>query len=83
MDYYEEGYKELGCAIVLQALKDYAGAFRRLKENEKDEKAIKEIASCEEFFRSGWFEALSDANGEELIRSIRKRIESGEMYIAS
>ncbi len=62
-------YKELANGIVLRAVKDYKAALRRER---KGNKAVqKEIKELESFFRSDWFKALSDLDGEELITTLR------------
>lgn len=60
----DEGYKELAAAIVERAVWDYRNALKR---NNKSE-----IHSLEKFFLSGWFELLSDYNGDEIMRIIRR-----------
>ena len=54
-------YEELANAIVLQAVKDY-----RLHDD------LKDLASIERFFRSGWFGVLTNINPEVLIAKLRK-----------
>lgn len=58
-----EGYKELAAAIVEQAVWDYRNALKHRKKSE--------IHRLEKFFRSGWFELLSDLDGETIIRKIK------------
>ena len=53
-------YEELANAIVLEAVKDY-----RLHDDER------ELASIARFFRSGWFEMLSNLDGETLLRQVQ------------
>lgn len=59
----DEGYKELAAAIVERAVWDYRNALKR--------KHISEVHSLEKFFLSGWFELLSDLDGETIIRKIK------------
>ena len=58
---YEENWKELAHAIVLQAVIDY-----RLSEVPRDLKAL------ERFFRSEWFALLTGLDPEYLITELRK-----------
>lgn len=58
-----EGYKELAAAIVEQAVWDYRIAV--------SENNSAEIYKLEKFFLSGWFELLSDLDGETIIRKIK------------
>lgn len=60
----DEGYKELAAAIVERAVWDYRNALKYKKKSE--------IHSLEKFFLSGWFELLSDYDGDEIMRIIRR-----------
>ena len=57
-------YENLANAIILQAVKDYRNARH---------KGTK--AEIEQFFRSEWFEILTDLDGKKLIEDLRR--ESG------
>ena len=54
-------YEDLANAIILMAVKDY-----RQTECEST------LTEIERFFRSGWFRMLTNINGEQLIRELRK-----------
>ena len=54
-------YENLANAIILKAVKDYRQS--------KSERTMEEI---ERFFRSGWFRVLTNIDGEQLIRDLRK-----------
>ena len=58
---YEDNWKELAHAIVLQAVIDY-----RMSEDPRDLKVL------EQFFRSPWFAALTSLDPEYLITELRK-----------
>lgn len=60
----DEGYKELAAAIVERAVWDYRNALKR--------KNNSEVHRLEKFFLSGWFELLSDYDGDEIMRIIRR-----------
>ena len=60
----DESYKELAAAIVERAVWDYRNALKYKKKSE--------IHSLEKFFLSGWFELLSDYDGDEIMRIIRR-----------
>ena len=60
----DESYKELAAAIVERAVWDYRNALKYKKKSE--------IHSLEKFFLSGWFELLSDYDGDEVMRIIRR-----------
>ena len=58
---YEDNWKELANAIVLQAVVDY-----RMSEDPRDLKVL------ERFFRSEWFALLTGLDPEYLITELRK-----------
>ena len=66
----EEAYSRLANAIVLQAVKDWRAARRKLKRKSHNESARIELESCERFFRSDWFTELTNVDGEILIRKL-------------
>jgi len=64
-DLNQTGYTELALAIVKQAKVDYVKAIRHGNKAGQIE--------CERFFRSQWFEMLSNMEiGDEVIRHIRE-----------
>lgn len=65
-------WENLANAIILQAVKDYREARRKLKKRPKNEDAKLMISDCEAFFRSDWYRALTDLDGEMLIRKLRE-----------
>ena len=65
-------YENLANAIILQAVKDYRMALKSLKANARNRTAQADKAEIERFFRSQWYSALTDVNGEMLIRSLQK-----------
>ena len=67
-------YTNLANAIIIQAAKDYKKALRRLKKFPRDKEALHIKQDCERFFRSGWFERLTDLNGEVLIRKLNEEV---------
>ena len=46
-------YENLANAIVLQAVKDYRDAIKRLKKKSSNQAAMADAMECERFFRSG------------------------------
>ena len=70
-----EGAHELANAIIVQACKDYRSALKKLKRNPRHSESQRTKGSCERFFRSEWFEVLSDLDGEALISMIRKDVD--------
>lgn len=73
MSGHELNCDNLANAIILQAVKDYRGAQKRLKRNlhDKDVLVVKEV---ERFFRSEWFKILTNVDGERLIRSLQEEV---------
>ena len=65
-------WESLANAIILQAVKDYREARKKLKKRPKNEDAKLMISDCEAFFRSDWYRALTDVDGEMLIRKLRE-----------
>ena len=68
-------YTGLANAIILQAVKDYRSALKKLSRgrNNKDAKNMKE--EVERFFRSGWYGELTTVDGEMLLRKLQQEVE--------
>ena len=69
-------YETIANAIILQAVKDYRMALKSLKANPRNRTAQADKAEIEQFFCSQWYSALTDVNGEMLIRSLQKEVDS-------
>ena len=67
-------YESLANAIILQAVKDYRMALKSLKANARNRTAQADKAEIERFFRSQWYSALTDVDGEMLIRFLQKEV---------
>ena len=65
-------YENLANAIVLQAVKDYRDALRRLKKHPDDKAVMKEAMELEEFFHSSWYGVLTQVDPDYLIDRLRK-----------
>ena len=70
-------YENLANAIIVKACDDYRAALKKLKHNPKNRDAIEEPLSVERFFRSQWYQTLTNVDGEFLIRKLRDEIEKG------
>ena len=68
----EDGYTRLVNAIVIRAAQDYRQALRALKRNPRNNTAQDNIREIEHFFRSGWYQELTDIDGEYLIEMLQK-----------
>lgn len=67
-------YERLANAIILQAVTDYRVALKRIKRNPKDRERIDEALRIERFFRSGWYQRLTNVDGEYLIRRLQDEV---------
>lgn len=56
----EDPYESLGNAIILQAVKDYRAALRRIKHNPKNRMAIDEALLIEKFFKGKLYAAITN-----------------------
>lgn len=70
------GYEQLANAVILQAVKDYRSALKRIKMNPANKSAMSDAMECERFFRSGWYSALTSVDGEYLINKLREEVKS-------
>lgn len=67
-------YENLANAIILQAVKDYRRALKRLVRNRGYEQAIQTKNDVERFFHSELFSMLTNINGEELVIRLRTEV---------
>lgn len=75
---YDENYQKLANAIILQAVKDFKPAYRRLKRFPNDRIAQDTVREITQFFCSDYFCALTDLDGPALLnRIIRELDEKG------
>ena len=61
-------YQALANAIVQTAAEDYRAALKRLERNPENHIARHEANDIRKFFRSQWYEMLTDVDGEYLLR---------------
>ena len=54
---HEANYEELANAIILQAVKDFKPAYRRLRKHPNDKRAQDTVREITKFFCSQYFEA--------------------------
>ena len=62
----DDAYKELAVAIVERAVIDYKTALKCQNDSA--------TYSLEQFFRSAWFEVLSDCSCEVLMQMVRRSV---------
>ena len=67
-----DGYEELASAIILQAVKDWRSAVRKLKKRPRYDPAKQMKEECEQFFLSEWFEQLTSVDGRYLLRKLKQ-----------
>lgn len=66
-------WQKLANAIVEQAVKDYRTAQSRIKANPQSaDRAKADVKQLERFFRSQWFEVLTDVDGRAVLARLRK-----------
>lgn len=70
-----DSYERLANAIVLQAVKDYRTALKRVARHPKDRDGVATKNECERFFRSGWFGVLTGIDPETLMRKLQVEVQ--------
>lgn len=69
-EFSEEGREKLANGIILQAVKDYREALKRLKKKPHDRDAQAVKGEVELFFHSPWYAILTDVDSGMLIRKL-------------
>jgi len=72
---YENNYEALANAIIVQAVKDFRPAYRRLKRHPNDKLAQDTVREITQFFCSDYFCALSDLDGPALLNRIIREMD--------
>jgi hypothetical protein len=67
-------YEQLANAIILQAVKDYRDALKKLKKRPRYEPAKDMISEVERFFHSDWYRELTSVDGNFLIDKLRSEV---------
>ena len=67
-------YEKLANSIVLQAVKDYRKALKRLKKHPSNEPALYTKREVEQFFRSDWYASLTTLDPERLILKLEEEV---------
>lgn len=70
------GYESLLESIILQAVKDYIRAYRRVLRRPEDLKANSIMQECEDFIESDCFRKMCDLDPEELLYNIDQQVEA-------
>lgn len=69
-----ENWQDLANAIIIQAVKDHRRAQRVLKAHPRHIAAKKIKDETELFFRSDWYRALTNVDGEVLIKRLNSEV---------
>lgn len=69
-------YEELGNAVVLQAVKDYRDAVKKLSRGKVNQAAEQMKAECERFFKSSYFNLFTTLDGNALLSQLEKEVEA-------
>ena len=72
---YEENHQALANAVIVQAVKDFKPAYRRLKRHPNDKLAQDTVREITKFFCSDYFCALSDLDGPALLNRIIREMD--------
>ena len=72
---YENNYEALANAIIVQAVKDFRPAYRRLKRHPNDKLAQDTVREITQFFCSDYFCALTDLDGPALLNRIIREMD--------
>ena len=70
----EDPYTRLANAIILQAVKDYRDANKKLSRGKTNRDAEIKKKEVLDFFRSDWFGALTELDPEMLIRKLDEEV---------
>lgn len=70
-----DSFEKLANAIVLQAVKDYRMALKRVARHPKDRDGLATRNECERFFCSGWFGILTGIDPEMLMRKLQMEVQ--------
>ena len=70
----DRNYEDLANAIVLQAVKDYREALKKLKKNPNNLKADYTKFEVELFLSSPWYRFLTDLDPELLIERLKEEV---------
>ena len=67
-------YEQLANAIILQAVKDYRDALKKMKKRPHYDPAKDMIAEVERFFHTDWYRELTSVDGNILIKKLKSEV---------
>lgn len=84
---FRQNWEEMIVAVIELAAKDYVSYYKRLKraEAKRDEISFtsqsvadfsNKLRLIEKFFRSGWFETISEIDGNEFIAKLKEKVQN-------
>ena len=71
----DDTYIELGNAIILQAVKDYRHALKKLAKFPEDYLSKRTKREVERFFRGSFFAAITNLHPEALIKKLNDEVD--------
>lgn len=71
-------YQALGNAVVLQAVKDYRDAVKKLSRGRENSAAEQTKKECERFFKSGHFNIFTNLDGVALLSKLEKEADNDD-----
>ena len=69
-------YEALGNAVVLQAVKDYREAVKKLSRGRVNHAAEATKKECERFFQSGYFNVFTALDGKALLSQLEREVQA-------
>jgi len=69
-----DAFEKLANAIILQAVKDYRFALKRLEKYPRNDSARYTKGEIERFFHSGYFTTLTSLDPEMLIKKLHEEV---------
>lgn len=69
-------YEALGNAVVLQAVKDYREAVKKLSRGRKNTAAEDMKKDCERFFTSSYFNMFTSLDGKALLSRLEREVQA-------
>jgi len=67
-------YENLANAIIELAAKDYIKALKKHKNHQYKKEYLYEMRSIENFFRSQWYQSLTNVDGNMLIKKLKAEV---------
>ena len=67
-------YEALASAVVMQTVRDYRAAVKKLKRNRRNADARQMKEECERFFLSEHFNTFTEIDGRMLLSRLRREV---------